>query len=308
MDRDPSVLLLGEDVGIDGGVFKTNQGLIEAFGDKRILNTPICENSFVGAAIGMAAMGLRPVVEIMFADFLPTAGDAIVNELPKLRFMSGGQVMLPVTIRVACGGTGRFAAQHSATGESWYLGIPGLRIAAASSPSAAYGLLRRAIQSDDPTIVFEHKAMYSRRGTFDPRAPLPKVGEAALLRSGTSLTIVATLLMVERALEAAAQLALAGVEAEVIDLRWIKPMDADGVARSVEKTGRLLVVEEQPHEGGWGATLISILASRGVKWQSPPRSLSIADIPMPFSPPLEDSMVPTVDSIIEAAHLAMAGS
>ena len=177
MSADPTVLLLGEDVGADGGVFKTNGGLIEAFGPSRVRTTPICENAFVGVALGMSLVGMRPIVEIMFADFLPTAADAIVNQLPKYRFMSGGQCMVPVTIRVIGGGTGRFGTQHSATFESWFSHLPGLRVATASSPAAAYELLRGAIANDDPTIVFEHKALYGRRGPVQrggsPRSARP---------------------------------------------------------------------------------------------------------------------------------------
>src|ERR1700737_350335 len=164
MSADPTVILMGEDVGAPGGVFKTNEGVVERFGESRVLNTPICENGFLGVALGMAVTGLRPVVEIMFSDFLPTAGDAIVNELPKFRFMSGGQCTVPITVRAIGGATGRFGTQHSATGESWYLQLPGLKVAAASSPSGAYGLLRAAIRDDDPVIVFEHKALFGHNG------------------------------------------------------------------------------------------------------------------------------------------------
>src|ERR1700694_975647 len=165
MAADPTVILMGEDVGASGGVFKTNEGVLERFGESRVLNTPICENGFLGVALGMAVTGLRPVVEIMFSDFLPTAGDAIVNELPKFRFMSGGQCRVPLTVRAIGGGAGRLGTQHSATGEWWYLQLPGLKVAAAASPSAAYGLLRAAIREDDPVLVFEHKGLLLRKGT-----------------------------------------------------------------------------------------------------------------------------------------------
>ncbi|HET7676537.1 MAG TPA: alpha-ketoacid dehydrogenase subunit beta, partial [Candidatus Limnocylindrales bacterium] len=162
MAADPSVVLLGEDVQADGGVFKTNVGLVERFGPERVRNTPICENGFMGVALGMSLTGLRPVVEIMFADFLPTAGDAIVNQLPKYRFMSGGQFAVPVTVRSISGGLGRFGTQHSATGESWFMSLPGLRVVTASSAGAAYELLRAAIRDDNPVLFHEHKAMYGR--------------------------------------------------------------------------------------------------------------------------------------------------
>src|SRR5581483_8050465 len=161
---DPTVLLMGEDVATAGGVFKTNEGLPEKFGLERIRNTPICENGFLGVALGMAVTGMRPVVEIMFSDFLPTAADAIVNELPKFRFMSGGQCTVPVTVRSIGGATGRFGTQHSATGESWYIGLPGLKVATAGTPASAYGVLRAAIRDDDPVLFFEHKGLYGRKG------------------------------------------------------------------------------------------------------------------------------------------------
>ena len=180
---DPSVLLMGEDVDADGGVFKTNGGLVEAFGPARVRTTPICENAFVGVALGMSLVGLRPVVEIMFADFLPTAGDAIVNQLPKYRFMSGGQCSVPVTLRVIGGGTGRFGTQHSATFESWFIHLPGLRVVSASSPGSAYALLRAAIADDNPVIFFEHKALYARKGPV-ARGSVAELGRAEVVRPG----------------------------------------------------------------------------------------------------------------------------
>jgi pyruvate dehydrogenase E1 component beta subunit len=302
--EDPTTLLMGEDVGAEGGVFKTNTGLIERFGPDRVRTTPICENGFVGVALGMSLVGLRPIVEIMFADFLPTAGDAIVNQLPKYRFMSGGQCHVPVTIRVIGGGTGRFGTQHSATFESWFMHLPGLRVASASSPGSAYSLLRAAIADDNPVVFFEHKALYGRKGPVD-RSEVAPIGKAAVVRSGNDVTIVATMLMVGRALAAADVLAAAGIEAEVIDLRWLRPLDIPTVATSVARTGRLVVVEEQVHAAGWGATVISELAQRGMVWASPPRRVSLPDdYPIPYSPPLEDQVVPSVDGIVAAASAA----
>src|SRR5579862_7621900 len=226
LDEDPNVLLMGEDVATAGGVFKTNEGLSEKFGHERIRNTPICENGFIGVALGMAVTGLRPVVEIMFSDFLPTAADAIVNELPKFRFMSGGQCVVPVTVRSVGGGTGRFGTQHSATGESWYMGLPGLKVATAGTPATAYGVLRAAIRDDDPVLFFEHKGLYMRKGqvTLGDGGLVP-VGKAGVLHEGTDVTIVSTLLMADRTLIAAESLAEDGVSAEVVELRWLRPLD-----------------------------------------------------------------------------------
>lgn len=270
---DPAVLLMGEDVATAGGVFKTNEGLPERFGLDRIVNTPICENGFIGVALGMAVTGLRPVVEIMFSDFLPTAADAIVNELPKFRFMSGGQCAVPVTVRSIGGATGRFGTQHSATGESWYIGLPGLKVATAGTPASAYAVLRAAIRADDPVLFFEHKGLYGRKGSVAlGEGAIAPVGAAAVVRPGSDVTVVSTLLMVDRALTAAAALADEGISAEVIELRWLRPLDVDTIVESVGRTGRLLIVEEQVHAGGWGATVISELAMRGVAMGGPQRS------------------------------------
>ena len=302
MEHDERVLLMGEDVGADGGVFKTNGGLAERF-PGRVLNTPICENTFVGVAIGMSVTGLRPVVEIMFSDFLPTAGDAIVEELPKFRFMSGGQCAVPVTVRSIGGGTGRFGTQHSATGESWFMGLPGLKIACAGTPAGAYGLLRAAIQEDDPVLIFEHKGLYGRKGeVLRGEAGIARVGKASVDREGTDVTIVSTLLMTDRSLAAADSLAEQGVSAEVIDLRWLRPLDVDTIRASVEKTGRLVVAEEQVHRGGWGATVISELTMGGIEWRRPPRAVSLPEhLLIPYSPTLEDAVIPSAESIAEAA-------
>lgn len=307
MSADPDVLLLGEDVATEGGVFKTSPGLVERFGPQRVMNTPISENGFVGVALGMSLMGLRPVVEIMFADFLPMAGDAIVNQLPKYRFMSGGQCAVPVTIRAISGATGRFGTQHSATGESWFMSLPGLRVVTASSPGSAYELLRAAIRDDNPVIFHEHKGLYGRKGEVR-RGAIAEVGQAAVLRDGRDVTIVATLLMVERALKAAEALAGEGIEVEVIDLRWVRPMDVTGVRASVERTGRLVVAEEQVHHGGWGASLISELTMGGLRWRATPIAVSLPyDLPIPYSPPLEDAVLPSPDRIADAVRRALGG-
>jgi acetoin:2,6-dichlorophenolindophenol oxidoreductase subunit beta len=306
MAADDTVLLMGEDVGADGGVFKTNAGLIEAFGAERVRTTPICENGFLGVALGMSLVGLRPIVEIMFADFLPTAGDAIVNQLPKYRYMSGGQTAVPVTIRSISGGTGRFGTQHSATGESWFMHLPGLRLVTASSPASAYSLLRAAVDDNNPTLFFEHKGLYARKGPVR-RGEIAELGKAAVVREGRDVTIVATLLMVERALAAAEQLAADGIDAEVIDLRWLRPLDLPTVRTSVDKTRRLVIAEEQVHAAGWGATVVSQLTIDGVDWATAPRRVSLPDdLPIPYTPPLEDEVIPSADGIAAAARASVA--
>jgi pyruvate/2-oxoglutarate/acetoin dehydrogenase E1 component len=305
MAADDAVLLMGEDVSADGGVFKTNIGLSEKYGLERVRNTPICENGFLGVALGMSLVGMRPVVEIMFADFLPTAGDAIVNQLPKYRYMSGGQTSVPVTVRSVSGATGRFGTQHSATGESWFMHLPGLRVVTASSPGSAYGLLRAAIDDSNPTLFYEHKGLYARKGPV-VRGEIAEIGKAQVVRAGSDVTIVTTLLMVERGLAAAEQLAAEGIDAEVIDLRWLRPLDLPAVRASVEKTGRIVIAEEQVHAAGWGATIVSELTIGGVTWASAPRRVSLPDdLPIPYTPPLEDEVIPSVESIAAAARASV---
>lgn len=305
MAGDEAVLLMGEDVGSDGGVFKTNAGLIEAFGPERVRTTPICENGFLNVALGMSLVGMRPIVEIMFADFLPTGGDAIVNQLPKYRYMSGGQTAVPVTVRTICGGTGRFGTQHSATGESWFMHLPGLRVVTASSPGSAYSLLRAAVADNNPTLFFEHKGLYARKGLV-ARGEIAPVGKAVVEREGSDVTIVATLLMVERALAAAEQLAAEGISAEVIDLRWLRPLDLPTVRTSVDKTRRLVIAEEQVHAAGWGATVVSEMTIGGVDWKSAPRRVSLPDdLPIPYTPVLEDLVIPSADGIAAAARASV---
>jgi pyruvate dehydrogenase E1 component beta subunit len=303
LESDPRVMMMGEDVASAGGVFKTNEGLPEEF-PGRVVNTPICENTFIGVAAGMAMTGMRPICEIMFSDFLPTAADALVEELPKMRFMSGGQCTLPVTIRSMGGGGGRFGTQHSATGESWFMGLPGLKVGTAGTPAAAYAMLRAAIRDEDPVLLIEHKSLFMRKGPV-PRGEdaIAEVGKAAVEREGTDVTIASTLLMTDRSLKAAEQLAAEGIEAEVIDLRWLRPLDFEAVRASVEKTGRLVVAEEQVHAAGWGATLISRLAMEGVELATPPRAVSLPeDNLISYSPPLEDEFLPSAEAIAAAAR------
>lgn len=293
---DPAVYFMGEDVGNAGGVFKTSEGIAEAF-PGRVINTPICENGFLGVALGMAVTGLRPVVEIMFSDFLPTGADALVNEIPKFRYMSGGQCEVPLTIRSIGGGTGRFGTQHSATGESWFLHLPGLYVCTAGTPGAAYSVLRAAIQNRNPVLFFEHKALYGRKGPVQ-RGSIAEFGRAEVAREGSDATILTTLLMTERSLAAAGQLADEGVDVEVIDMRWLRPLDLATVRESLDKTRRLLVVEEQVHAASWGATVISRLTTEGRQWAQPPQALSMSDeLLVPYSPPLEDESIPAVEQI-----------
>ena len=307
LETDPRVVLLGEDIAKAGGPFKTTEGLYEKYGGERVIDTPIAENGFTGIALGMALTGMRPVVEIMFSDFLPTAFDAIAMQLPKWRFMSGGQASVPVTVRASGGGGGRFGAQTSSTGESWFLQFVGLQIAAAGSPQAAYGLLRTAIRENNPVVVFEHKAMHAVKGHVTRGDwNLPEIGKAAVVKEGTDVTVVGSLLMVHRALEAAGELAGEGIDAEVIDIRWIRPMDMETIRASLEKTGRLVVAEEQYHDGGWGASVVSRLTATGYSWTASPVLVSMPEILISHSPPIEDQMIPSVEKISDAMRKALA--
>ena len=303
MAEDPTVLLLGEDVGEAGGVFKTSEGLFQRFGPNRVIDTPIAENCFVGVGIGLAVTGFRPVVEIMFADFLAVAMDAIVNEAAKYRFMSGGKFAVPLTIRAIGGGSGRFGAQHSQTAESWCAGIPGLKVVTAAAPADAYGLLRSAIRDPNPVLFLEHKALYLRKGRVQADSGgLVPIGKARVSREGGDVTVVATLLMLERSLAAADVLEKEGISVEVIDLRTIAPLDLPAVQRSVEKTGRLITVEEQPVVQGWGNAVIAHLAEQGVRFTAPPRRVGLPDYPMPYSPVLEDATLPQPTTIAAVAR------
>ncbi|HEX4036027.1 MAG TPA: transketolase C-terminal domain-containing protein [Solirubrobacteraceae bacterium] len=303
MESDSRIYLLGEDVANDGGVFKTNAGLPEAF-PGRVTNTPICENTFIGMALGMSVTGLRPVVEVMFSDFLATAADAMIEELPKFRFMTGGQCSVPVTVRSIGGGGGRFGTQHSATGESWFIAFPGLIVASAGTPAGAYGVLRAAIRHEDPVVFFEHKGLYARKGHVSRgEDQIAEVGKAVTLRSGSDVTIVATLLMADRALQAAEELAGEGIDAEVVDPRWLRPFDLPHIHASVARTGRLVVAEEQVHAGGWGATLISSLTVAGVTFEVAPAIVGLPDdVLMPYSPSLEDAIIPSAAAIADAVR------
>ncbi len=302
MRRDPKTLIMGEDIGPSGGPFKTCLGLYEEFGHARVRDTPIAETGFVGAALGLAITGYRPIVEIMFADFLGVCFDQIVNGIAKHRFMSGGQFPVPLTIR-AIGGAGlRFGPQHSTTAESWFMSVPGLKIVCPSTPAEAYGMLKTAIRDDDPVLVLEHKALLSSKGPVPvgsaEGAPL---GGPRILRPGRDATVVASLAMVPRALAAADLLAAEGIEAEVIDIRQLRPMNLAPIFDSIRRTNNLVTVEEQTQVGGWGAEVVAqVVAEAFDHLDSPPCRVTLPDHPVPYSPPLEDGHLPSPEAIAAA--------
>jgi len=305
---DPTVVFLGEDVGAAGGAFKTTEGLKERFGD-RVRDTPIAEQAIIGTAVGAALMGLRPVAEIMFADFAGVCFDQLVNTLAKYRYTSGGQATVPVTVRMANGAGAGFGPQHSQCAENWFLNIPGLKIVVPGTVEDMYGLLRSAIRDDDPVLVFEHKNLFAIKGSV-PAEPdddyLVPLGVAAIAREGTDITVVATQQMRHRALQAADVLAGQGVSVEVIDPRTLVPFDIHTVVASLQKTSRLLVVQEGPPDGGWGASLIATIASQYFELLDAPPTLVASDpTPVPYSSPLEDAWLPDAARIVATAERLM---
>ncbi len=304
MRRDSRVVLIGEDVGQAGGAFKETAGLFEEFGPTRVWDAPISEQAIIGAALGAALTGMRPVVNLMFADFAMVAFDGIGNQVAKYRFMSGGQFSAPLVIRAACGGGLSFGAQHSQTLEVVLMGMPGLKLVAPSSPADAKGLLRAAIRDENPVVFLEHKALYNRI-----KAPVPgdaeviPLGTACTVRAGRDVTVVATMAMVHQAVEAASILAGEGIEMEVIDLRSLVPLDTGAIYRSLERTNRLIVVEEAPRTGGWGATVAALAQEEAFdSLDAPVTRVCLADVPLPYSPLLEAAAIPDAARIASAVR------
>jgi pyruvate dehydrogenase E1 component beta subunit len=300
MERDQSVVMLGEDVGAAGGVFKLTEGLLDRFGPDRIRDTPISEQAIVGAAMGAAMTGLRPIAELMFSDFFAVTWDMVANQIAKTRYMTDGQVTLPLVLRTANGAGLRFGAQHSQSVENWAMAIPGLKVVAPSNPADMKGLLAAAVRDDDPVIVCEHKALFADKGEVPDGDHIVPLGEAAVVREGTDATLVALAAMVPRAVAAAETLAADhGIEAEVIDLRTHIPLDAETILRSVRKTRRLFTVEENPRVGGWGAEIVSIVADEAMyHLDAPLVRITTPHIPLPSAAVLEDLAVPSAERIV----------
>jgi acetoin:2,6-dichlorophenolindophenol oxidoreductase subunit beta len=308
MSRDSRVVLLGEDVAAAGGVFKATEGLLEAFGPERVRDTPISEQAIIGAAIGASINGLRPVAELMFADFAGVAFDQIANQLAKYRYMTGGQVKVPVTIRLVGGAGLGFGAQHSQLTENWFLNIPGLQMATPGTPADLLGLLKTAIRSDDPVLVFEHKALYSLKAEVPDGEVLVPLGSATVVIEGNDLTILATQVMRQRAEKAARALNARGISVELIDPRSLVPFDFGTVQTSVRKTGRVLVVQESPFSGSWGATIVAQLATECFTWlNAAPAIVCAPNTPIPFAENLERRWIPTEQDILEAAMQLLGG-
>jgi pyruvate/2-oxoglutarate/acetoin dehydrogenase E1 component len=292
---DDRVVFFGEDVAIAGGVFAVTPGLYEKYGPDRVFDTPISELALAGAAFGAAITGLRPIVEIMFGDFLTLVMDSIVNQATKYWFLTGEQVPVPLVMRSVVGAGGRFGAIHSQMPASWFMGVPGLKIVAPSNPADAKGLLRSAIRDDNPVLFFEHKRLYGLSGDVD--GELVPLGSARVARDGADVTIVSAMNTVHESLKAADLLAGDGIEAEVIDLRTLRPLDIPTVLASVQKTNRIVVVEEGPLTGGWAGEVLARVTEEGLGDLDDAWRIATAESPVPYSPPLEDAFLPNAERI-----------
>jgi pyruvate dehydrogenase E1 component beta subunit len=299
MRRDPQLVMLGEDIAGAGGVFKTTVGLLDEVGPTRVRDTPISEQAILGAAMGAAMTGVPVIAEIMFSDFLAVCFDIVANEMAKSRYMTGGQMSVPVVVRTANGGGSRFGAQHSQSVENWCMMIPGLKVVAPSTPADVVGLLAASIRDQDPVVFFEHKSLMATKGEVPDGEIVDELGKAKTVREGTDATIVSLAYMVPRALEAADRLAEDGISAEVIDLRTLVPLDTDAILGSVTKTSRVFTVEENPRLCGWGAEIASIVAHEAF-WDldGPVVRITTPHIPLPAAEALEDMAIPSVERIV----------
>lgn len=297
--RDPDVVFFGEDVAIAGGCFQVTPGLYESFGEERVFDTPISEMALSTAAFGAAAAGLRPVMEIMFADFIALAMDSLINQSAKYWYLSNGEKSIPLTVRTTVGGGGQFGALHSQIPIPWMQAIPGLKLAFPSNPFDAKAMLKGAIRDDNPVVFFEHKRLYQMKGTVGGEDEVVRLGEARVAREGRDLTLVSAGKSAVDCLDAAAEVAGRGIDVEVVDLRSMRPVDADTIVASVEKTGRVLVVEEGPKTGGWAGEVLAIVAERALGYVDDAWRLTLPDIPLPYSPPLEADVLPGKAAIVE---------
>jgi acetoin:2,6-dichlorophenolindophenol oxidoreductase subunit beta len=303
MARDPSVVFLGEDVAAAGGVFKTTVGLLEQFGPQRVRDTPISEQAILGATMGAAMTGLRPIAEIMFSDFLAVCWDIVANQIAKTRYMSDGQMSFPLVIRTANGGGLRFGAQHSQSVENWAMAVPGLKVVAPSTPADVVGLLAAAVRDPDPVLFFEHKGLYASKDEVPDGELVGELGRAAVLREGDDCTLVALAAMVPRALQAADELAQLGISATVVDVRSLVPLDTTTIFEAFSRTGRLFTVEENPRLCGWGAEVVSLVVEECFgDLDGPPIRITTPHIPLPSADSLEDAVIPSVRRIVQTVQ------
>jgi pyruvate/2-oxoglutarate/acetoin dehydrogenase E1 component len=297
LGADERVILFGEDVAVAGGVFATTTGLYDKYGPERVIDTPISELALAGAAFGSAVTGLRPVVEIMFGDFLTLAMDSLVNQSTKYWFLTQEQVSVPLTVRSVVGGGGRFGAIHSQMPVSWFMGVPGIKIAAPSTPADAKALLKAAIRDDNPVLFFEHKRLYTLEGEVD--GDVGRLGEATVVHEGSDVTLVTAMKSVHDGLEAAEALERDRLSVEVIDLRTLRPFDLDTVLASVRRTNRIVVVEEGPLTGGWAGEVLASVTEQALGYLDDAWRIATPNTPIPYSPPLEDAHLPGPERIAE---------
>jgi len=301
MRRDPTIYVAGEDVGVYGGIFGVTAGLLEEFGEERVKDPPITESAIIGSAVGAAATGLRPVVELMFIDFIGVALDQLYNQAAKMKYMFGGKAKLPIVVRTTCGAGMCAAAQHSQCLEAWFMHIPGLKVVVPSTPYDAKGLLITAIRDDNPVFFIEHKMLYGIEGEVPEEPYTIPFGVADVKREGKDVTIVATMAMVHKALAAADELAKQGIEAEVIDPRTLTPLDEEGIINSVKKTHRLVIVHEEVKRAGSGAEIAALVAEEAFDYlDAPIKRVAAPFTPVPFSPALEKEFIPNEAKIIAA--------
>ncbi len=307
MTRDDRVVLFGEDTAAAGGVFKTTEGLLALFGPRRVKDMPISELAILGAAMGMAMTGLKPVAEIMFSDFLACCWDYVANEIPKARYMSDGQITLPLVIRTLNGAGARFGSQHSQSVENWAMAVPGIKVVAPSNAADAKGLLAAAIRDPDPVIFFEHKYLLSSKCEVPEGEHLVPLGKAAVVREGSDITVIALAAMVPKALKAAEILAAEhGISATVIDLRTLVPLDTQTLLRESARTGRIFTIEENPRLCGWGAEIVSIIQDEAFRFlKQPIVRITTPHVPIPASDQLEDAVLPSVPLIVTEIRQAL---
>ena len=308
MRRDARVFLIGEDIGVNGNVFKVTKGLIDEFGMERVIDTPISESAIIGASLGAAATGMRPVPEIMFSDFLFCAMDQIANQVAKMRYMSGGQAVIPITIRTQNGTGMSAAAQHSQSLTALFMHIPGLLVVAPSTPYDVKGLLKASIREDNPVLFFEHKLLYNVAGEVPEEEYLIPLGQGEIKRYGTDVTIIATSYMVQKTLTASKELALNGIEAEIVDPRTLVPLDKEIIFRSIRKTGRAVIVDEDCKRNGVGAEISALIMEEAFDLlDAPVKRVATYDTPIPCSPVLERYVVPDVSVIVSAVKELCSG-
>lgn len=308
MQRDPNIYVAGEDVGVYGGIFGVTAGLLDQFGPKRVRDTPITESAIIGTAVGAASCGLRPVIELMFVDFIGVSMDQLFNQAAKMKYMFGGKAKIPMVLRASCGAGIGAAAQHSQCLEAWFMHVPGLKVVMPSTPHDAKGLLISAIRDDNPVVFLEHKILYAMEGEVPAGGYTIPLGKADVKREGKDVTIIATAQAVHTALSAAEKLAADGVSVEVVDPRTLSPLDEETILTSVRKTHRLVIVHEEVKFAGSGAEIAAIVAEKAFdRLDAPILRVAAPFVPVPFSPALEKEFIPSEEKIIQAVKTVMKG-